>query len=46
MKFMFLIGCLIAVTPTVFLHRFDGMSVLGIIFMAVSAIVLVARQAR
>lgn len=46
MKIMFLMGCAIAVTPTLVLHRFDGMSILGLVFMAVAAVVLVARQPR
>jgi hypothetical protein len=46
MKFMFLMGCAIAVTPSLFLHRFDGMSILGLLFMGVAAVALIARQPR
>jgi hypothetical protein len=43
---LFLAGCTLAVAPTIWFQRFDGLSLLGLIVMAVSAFVIMARRSK
>jgi hypothetical protein len=42
---LFLAGCTLAVAPTIWFQRFDGMSILGLILMGVTAFIIMARRA-
>lgn len=45
MNLLFLAGCTLAVAPSLILQRFDGMSILGLILMGVTAFIIMARRA-